>query len=85
MRGSIIDEPALIAALRDGTIAAAGLDVFDHEPAVPAELMSLGNAVLMPHRGGGTVETWEECADMVIANLHAHFTGAPLPTPIPAN
>ena len=84
-RGSIIDEPALIAALRDGTIAAAGLDVFDHEPAVPAELMSLGNAVLMPHRGGGTVETWEECADMVIANLHAHFTGAPLPTPIPAN
>ena len=84
-RGSIIDEPALIAALRDGTIAAAGLDVFEHEPAVPAELMSLGNAVLMPHRGGGTVETWEECADMVIANLHAHFTGAPLPTPIPAN
>ena len=84
-RGSIVDEPALIAALRDGTIAAAGLDVFEHEPAVPAELMSLGNAVLMPHRGGGTVETWEECADMVIANLHAHFTGAPLPTPIPAN
>jgi phosphoglycerate dehydrogenase-like enzyme len=37
----------------------------------------------MPHRGGGTIETWEECADMVIANLRAHFAGAPLPNPIP--
>ena len=84
-RGSIIDEPALIAALRDGTIAAAGLDVFDHEPLVPAELRALDNAVLMPHRGGGTIETWEECADLVIANLRAHFTSQPLPTPIPAD
>ncbi len=84
-RGSIIDEPALVAALQDGTIAAAGLDVFDHEPTVPAALVALDNAVLMPHRGGGTIETWEECADMVIANLHAHFAGQRLPTPIPAD
>jgi hypothetical protein len=83
-RGTVIDEEALIAALRDGTIAAAGLDVFEHEPQVPAALMALPNAVLMPHRGGGTIETWEECADMVIANLQAHFAGVPLPNPIPA-
>lgn len=84
-RGSIIDEPALVAALQDGTIAAAGLDVFDREPLVPDALCALDNAVLMPHRGGGTVETWEECADMVIANLRAHFAGQALPNPIPAD
>ncbi len=81
-RGSIVDEPALAAALQDGTIAAAGLDVFAHEPVVPASLAALENVVLMPHRGGGTVETWEECADMVIGNLRAHFAGRPLPNPI---
>jgi len=84
-RGSIIDEPALVEALQNGTIAAAGLDVFDHEPTVPADLLALDNVVLMPHRGGGTIETWEECADMVIANLAAHFAGAPLPNPIPGD
>jgi lactate dehydrogenase-like 2-hydroxyacid dehydrogenase len=82
-RGTVIDEAALVAALQSRTIAAAGLDVFEHEPQVPAALMALDNAVLMPHRGGGTIETWEECADMVIANLQAHFAGAPLPNPIP--
>jgi len=84
-RGTVIDEAALIAALHSRTIAAAGLDVFEHEPQVPAALMALPNAVLMPHRGGGTTETWEECADMVIANLRAHFAGAPLPNPIPGD
>ena len=82
-RGTVIDEAALIAALQSRTIAAAGLDVFEHEPEVPAALMALDNAVLMPHRGGGTIETWEECADMVIANLLAHFAGARPPNPIP--
>jgi lactate dehydrogenase-like 2-hydroxyacid dehydrogenase len=82
-RGTVIDEAALIEALRNRTIAAAGLDVFEHEPQVPAALMALDNAVLMPHRGGGTIETWEECADMVIANLQAHFAGKSLPNPIP--
>ena len=81
-RGKVIDEAALVAALQDGTIAAAGLDVFEHEPQVPAALMALPNVVLMPHRGGGTIETWEECADMVIANLMAHFAGAALPNPV---
>jgi len=81
-RGTVIDEAALVAALQDGTIAAAGLDVFEHEPQVPAALAVLPNVVLMPHRGGGTIETWEECADMVIANLKAHFAGAALPNPV---
>jgi hydroxypyruvate reductase len=81
-RGSVIDEDALVAALRDGTIAAAGLDVFDREPVVPDALMGLENVVMMPHRGGGTVETWEECAELVMANLRAHFAGAALPTPV---
>lgn len=84
-RGTVIDEAALVAALQSRTIAAAGLDVFEHEPQVPAALMACDNAVLMPHRGGGTIETWEECADMVIANLRAHFAGAPLPNPIPGD
>jgi lactate dehydrogenase-like 2-hydroxyacid dehydrogenase len=82
-RGSIVDEAALVDALRAGTIAAAGLDVFDHEPEVPVALAALENVVLMPHRGGGTIETWQECADMVIANLRAHFAGTALPNPIP--
>ncbi len=81
-RGSVIDEAALIDALENGTIAAAGLDVFDHEPEVPARLIALDNVVLTPHRAGGTIETWQECADMVVANLRAHYTGARLPTPV---
>jgi hydroxypyruvate reductase len=81
-RGTVIDESALIAALRDGTIAGAGLDVFEHEPAVPASLRELSNVVLMPHRGGGTFETWEEAADVAIENLEAFFAGKPLLTPV---
>jgi lactate dehydrogenase-like 2-hydroxyacid dehydrogenase len=81
-RGSIVDEAALIAALEGGVIAAAGLDVFDHEPEVPARLIALDNVVLTPHRGGGTIETWQECADLVIANLRAHYRGERLPTPV---
>ena len=84
-RGSIIDETALATALRDGTIAAAGLDVFAHEPEVPAALLALDNVVLTPHRAGGTIETWQECADMVIANLAAHFAGPAPPNPIPGD
>ncbi len=84
-RGSIIDEAALAEALRTGGIAAAGLDVFEREPEVTAALLDLPNVVLMPHRGGGTVETWEECAALVLDNLRAHFAGRALPTPIPGD
>jgi hydroxypyruvate reductase len=82
-RGSIVDEAALIDALENGTIAAAGLDVFAHEPEVPARLLALDNVALTPHRAGGTIETWQECADMVVANLRAFYAGEPLPTPVP--
>ena len=81
-RGSIVDEDALVAALETRTIAAAGLDVFAHEPEVPARLIALDTVVLAPHRAGGTIETWQECADMVVANLRAFYAGEPLPTPV---
>ena len=55
-RGSVIDEAALIAALRDGVIAGAGLDVYEHEPVVPDELLALANVALTPHIAGGTTE-----------------------------
>ncbi|MCW3475317.1 2-hydroxyacid dehydrogenase [Limobrevibacterium gyesilva] len=81
-RGSIVDEAALIAALQTGGIAAAGLDVFAQEPEVPAALRTLDNVVLTPHRGGGTYETFEDAADLVIANLLAFFRGEAVPTPV---
>jgi lactate dehydrogenase-like 2-hydroxyacid dehydrogenase len=82
-RGSIIDEPALVKALKDGTIAGAALDVFEFEPKVPEELLTMDNVVLMPHRGGGSYETWADACNMVKANIQAFFkTGRPL-TPVP--
>ncbi|QIE55528.1 2-hydroxyacid dehydrogenase [Pikeienuella piscinae] len=81
-RGAVIDEQALIEALETGAIAGAGLDVFEHEPEVPERLKALENVVLTPHRGGGTVETWEAACDLVKANLRAFFDGKPLLTPI---
>ena len=82
-RGSIVDEPALVAALREGRIAGAGLDVFADEPNVPVELRAMENVVLTPHMASGTVATRHAMADLVCANLEAHFAGQPLPTPIP--
>ncbi len=81
-RGSAIDEDALIAALKNGTIAGAGLDVFENEPAPRADLVSLPNIVVMPHLGGGTSEAIIAMGDTVIANLDAFFGGKPLPNPV---
>ena len=81
-RGSIIDEAALADALEKGVIKGAGLDVFEHEPSVPQRLLENRNTVLMPHRGGGTFETWRDACDLVRANVRAHFAGQPLPTPV---
>jgi hydroxypyruvate reductase len=78
-RGSVIDEPALIAALTGGTIAGAGLDVFAKEPHAPGALTALPNVVLSPHLGGHTLESHVAMQDCVIANLEAYFAGKPLP------
>lgn len=81
-RGSLVDQPALIAALADGTIAGAGLDVFADEPTVPGALKAMDQVVLVPHQGSATVESRTEMAALVVANLDAHFAGKPLLTPI---
>ncbi|KAL9995530.1 putative hydroxyphenylpyruvate reductase [Helianthus debilis subsp. tardiflorus] len=81
-RGPHVDEPELVAALVEGRIAGAGLDVFENEPHVPEELFGLDNVVLLPHVGSGTVETRNAMADLVIGNLEAHFSKKPLLTPV---
>ncbi|XP_061359345.1 glyoxylate/hydroxypyruvate/pyruvate reductase 2KGR-like isoform X1 [Gastrolobium bilobum] len=81
-RGQHIDEPELVSALREGRLGGAGLDVFEDEPYVPEQLLGLDNVVLSPHVGSDTVETCMEMADLVIANLEAHFLGNPLLTPV---
>ena len=82
-RGSTVDEEALAAALADGTIRAAGLDVFANEPRVPQALIDLPNATLLPHVGSASMHTRKAMADLVVDNLDAWFsTGRPL-TPVP--
>ncbi len=81
-RGALIDEDALIAALQDGRLGAAGLDVFADEPRVPNALRALPNVVLTPHVGSLTVETRHAMGQLVVDNLAAHFAGLPLLTPI---
>ncbi|QDD66153.1 2-hydroxyacid dehydrogenase [Herbaspirillum seropedicae] len=82
-RGSVVDEKALIAALQAGTIAGAGLDVFENEPNIPAELAALENVVLTPHMASGTLVTRTAMAELAFTNLQAHFGGKPVVTPVP--
>lgn len=82
-RGSVVDEQALIEALDRGTIAGAALDVFEHEPQVPAALRAMDNVVLTPHMASATHETRQAMADLALANLQAFFDGRPLPSPVP--
>src|SRR6266545_1838766 len=82
-RGSVLDEPALISALKSGTILAAGLDVFEREPNVPDELKAMQNVVLLPHIGSASVVTRNAMDQLVVDNLKNWFAGkAPL-TPVP--
>jgi hydroxypyruvate reductase len=82
-RGSVVDEQALLQALRAGTIAGAALDVFENEPHVPGELLALDNVVLTPHVGSATWQTRQAMADLAFGNLQAHFSGRPLLSPVP--
>ncbi|WP_380872879.1 hydroxyacid dehydrogenase [Sphingomonas sp. DBB INV C78] len=81
-RGSVVDEEVLVAALSEGRLGAAGLDVFAHEPHVPEALLAMENVVLLPHQGSATVETRRAMADLVVANVGAFLAGKPLLTPV---
>jgi lactate dehydrogenase-like 2-hydroxyacid dehydrogenase len=81
-RGSVVDEGALIQALQTGVIRGAGLDVFENEPHIPAQLTACVNTVLLPHVGSATHETRRAMAQLVVENLSAHFAGKPLITPV---
>ena len=81
-RGNSVDEDALCSALRDGTIKAAGLDVYRNEPQVPDCLQQLDNVVLLPHIGSATVETRRAMGRLVLDNLAAFFAGKPLLTEV---
>ena len=82
-RGSTVDEDALIAAMTNGVIGAAGLDVFDNEPHVRAELFSLPNTVLLPHVGSASVHTRKAMGDLCVDNLVSWFSGKGAITPVP--
>ena len=82
-RGSVVDEAALIEALREKRIAGAGLDVFEDEPNVPEALTALDNVVLTPHVGSATWQTRRAMMDLAFGNLQAHFAGRPLLSPVP--
>ena len=82
-RGSIVDETALVTALKAGSIKGAGLDVFADEPHIPAELLAMDNVVLLPHVGSATRETRQAMGDLCKANLDAYFGGKGVLTLIP--
>jgi lactate dehydrogenase-like 2-hydroxyacid dehydrogenase len=82
-RGSVVDEEALIAALKSGDILAAGLDVFANEPIVPDELRAMQNVVLLPHIGSASVLTRGAMHQLVVENIKDWFAGKVPPTPIP--
>jgi lactate dehydrogenase-like 2-hydroxyacid dehydrogenase len=81
-RGSVVDEPALVKALKDKRIMAAGLDVFAKEPEVPAELMAMDNVVLFPHLGSASVYTRDRMDQLVVDNIAAWASGKPPLTPV---
>jgi lactate dehydrogenase-like 2-hydroxyacid dehydrogenase len=83
-RGTVVDEAALVQALKDKRIAGAGLDVFEDEPNVPPALFTLDNVVLLPHVASGTHETRQAMADLTLENLRRFHAGQPLAAQAPA-
>ena len=82
-RGSVVDEPALVAALQEGRLGAAGLDVFTDEPHVPEALFTMPNVVLTPHIGSATVETRRAMGNLVVDNLLQHLADGRVISPVP--
>lgn len=82
-RGSVVDEPALITALKERAIFSAGLDVFANEPSVPAELLAMDHVVLLPHVASASVHTREKMDQLVVDNLLSWFAGRGPLTPVP--
>jgi lactate dehydrogenase-like 2-hydroxyacid dehydrogenase len=82
-RGSVVDEPALIEALKNRTIYSAGLDVFANEPNVPKELIEMDHIVLFPHLGSSTEATRAAMDQLVVDNILAWAAGKPPLTPVP--
>ena len=82
-RGSVVDQDALVAALVNGRLAGAGLDVFADEPQVPAELLGLDNVVLLPHVASGTVQTRAAMEALTLRNLDSFLATGELVTPVP--
>ncbi|MBB4019726.1 lactate dehydrogenase-like 2-hydroxyacid dehydrogenase [Chelatococcus caeni] len=81
-RGTVVDEKALVAALRDRKILSAGLDVFEDEPRVPAELIAMDHVVLLPHVGSASVYTRNAMGQLVVDNLVSWFEGKGPKTPV---
>lgn len=82
-RGSVVDQDALVAALEQGRIAGAGLDVFADEPHVPDALLGRDDVVLLPHIGSATVETRAAMTELALANVERFLTDGALVTPVP--
>lgn len=82
-RGSVVDEPALIRALQEKRIMAAGLDVFANEPDVPQQLIAMDNVVLFPHVGSASVHTRDKMDQLMVDNIAAWAAGKPPLTPVP--
>ncbi|WP_417687162.1 2-hydroxyacid dehydrogenase [Roseibium sp.] len=82
-RGTVVDEAALAEALADGTIHAAGLDVFEHEPNVPQALLDLENVVVLPHVGSASVHTRDAMGQLVVDNLVSWFRSGRAVTSVP--
>jgi lactate dehydrogenase-like 2-hydroxyacid dehydrogenase len=81
-RGWLVDEAALVQALKDGRLGAAGLDVFEHEPRVPEALLGLDNVVLTPHIASNTEETMRAMGECVLDNIRSWFAGKGAVTPV---
>ena len=83
-RGSVIDEQALVDALKSGKVGGAALDVFENEPNPHPDLLTMTNVLLQAHQGSGTVATRTAMAQLVLDNIADHMAGRPLKTQVMA-